>query len=323
MTSSRSSEVLQNIPPATFAIISLCCAVYGCQLVMDPDVHHFTMNPRSVIHLHEYYRFITSTVFHGSLMHIGMNMMSTFAICGLLEARFGTLRHAMTILWAMLLTSATYTLVAFLLHALFGYEPLMYQHALGFSGVIFHLSVLECNLSNGSRSIFGVFSVPSYLYPWALLLVLQFVMPNLSFMGHLAGILTGTLQSYGALDGIMVGEQYAKEMEGWAFLRPVTSRPNYVSAPTTSAADTTLLPRDGLVQAACKGVQMVVKFGRDLLETLVYIVFGRGREANSNIQISGRATTVVENGSDDFEDDDWVGLPVMPEAPNSEQSRLL
>ena len=290
---------------------------------MDPDVHHFTMNPRSIIYLHEYYRFISSTLFHGSLMHIGMNMMSTFAICGLLEARFGTLRHAMTILWAMLLTSATYTLVAFLLHAIFGYEQLMYQHALGFSGVIFHLSVLECNLSNGSRSIFGVFSVPSYLYPWVLLLVLQFIMPNLSFMGHLAGILTGTLQLYGALDAIMVGEQYAKEMEGWPILRPVTSRPNFISSPTTTLTETTLLPRDGLVQATCKGGQMVVKFVRDVVETLVYIVFGRGREANSNLHIFSRATTVVESGSDYFEDDDWVGLPAMPEALNSEQSRLL
>lgn len=328
MPSLRSSEVLNSIPPATFAIIALCCAVYAYQIVLDLDIHHFTMNPRSIIYLKEYYRLITSTLFHGSLMHIAMNMMSTFAICSLLESRLGTIRLTLTILWAMLLTSATYTLAAFLLHILFKYDHLMFQHALGFSGVIFHLSVLECNLTQGSRSLFGVVSVPSYLYPWILLLALQFIMPNLSFMGHLAGILTGTLHSYGTLEGIFIGELYTKEMEGWMLLRTITSVPNFI--PTPADTTTTTVLRDGasssLGQAIWRAAQLILQFIKNVGETLHFIVLGRGQDANSNTQLGWGTTTsrtVVESRSDDFDDEDWVGLPEMQALSDPEQSRLL
>lgn len=41
------------------------------------------------------------------------------------------------------------------------------------------------------RSIFGLFTVPPRVYPWALLLVFQLLMPGVSFLGHLSGILAG------------------------------------------------------------------------------------------------------------------------------------
>ena len=269
-------------------------------------------------------------------MHIAMNMMSTFAICSLLETKLGTIRLAITTLWAILLTSTTYTLVAFLLHILLRYDQLMFQHALGFSGVIFHLSVLECNLTQGSRSLFGVISVPSYLYPWLLLLALQFILPNLSFMGHLAGILTGTLHSYGLLEGIIIGEVYTKEMERWTLLRTITSIPNFVTTPVDT---TTTLLLDGsssssLGQALCRVAQIIIQFIKNVGETLHFIVLGRGQDANSNTQLGWGTTTtttsttttlrtVVESPPDDFDDDDWVGLPAMQALSDPEQSRLL
>jgi hypothetical protein len=44
-----------------------------------------------------------------------------------------------------------------------------------------------------SRSVFGFFSVPAKLYPWVLLVLLQLLMPGISFLGHLGGILSGYL----------------------------------------------------------------------------------------------------------------------------------
>ncbi len=40
----------------------------------------------------------------------------------------------------------------------------------------------------GQRSIFGLFTVPAHLYPWALLVFWQLLMPQVSFLGHLAGV---------------------------------------------------------------------------------------------------------------------------------------
>ena len=139
----RAVETLASMPLATMGVIGLCCSVYLYQVVLEPPMYAYTMNPRNVLYLREYYRFISSSLFHGGLMHLGMNMLSTAAISSLLEKRFGTLRQIVSILWSILLTSVVYTIVALLLSALLGMDDLMYQHSVGFSGVIFHLSVLE------------------------------------------------------------------------------------------------------------------------------------------------------------------------------------
>ena len=62
----------------------------------------------------------------------------------------------------------------------------MTRCAIGFSGVIFGLIVVDNSTSSSKdRSIFGLFKVPSPAYPWALLVLFQIMMPNVSFLGHL------------------------------------------------------------------------------------------------------------------------------------------
>jgi membrane associated rhomboid family serine protease len=166
--SSRAAEAFRTIPTGTVGIVGLCCSLYVVQFVVGLQLHHVTLCPRLVIYLHEYYRIITSALFHGSFMHIAMNMMSTVAISSLLEKRTGTLFHILLTMLSILLTSIVYIGFAFLL-SLFGYDGILFQHSVGFSGVIFHMVVLESNLGpHISRSVFGVFSVPSFLYPWVL-----------------------------------------------------------------------------------------------------------------------------------------------------------
>ena len=166
---SRLQETLATIPLATRFIMGLCILTFMYQLLVDPPLHNYTMVPKNVIYEHEFYRIFTSSLFHGSLMHIGMNMMSTMAISSLLEKQIGTLMMSITILWGIILTSTIYIFIAWLLHISIGYEHLMMQHSVGFSGVIFQLSVIESSLSpHRTRSIFGVFTVSSRMYPWAL-----------------------------------------------------------------------------------------------------------------------------------------------------------
>jgi membrane associated rhomboid family serine protease len=313
---SRSHEILRDIPPTTLGIIGLCTLLYVLQLILDLDLHKVTLCPRLVLYLHEYYRIITSCFFHADLMHVGMNMVSTAAISGILEKRFGTLRHLVTTLWSVLLTSCVYILVAVFLSMGLGYDSLMYQHAVGFSGVIFHMSILECSLApNRSRSVFGFFSVPSYLYPVALLVALQMFMPNLSFTGHLAGIFMGVLQVFGFLDPISVSDDYLREMESWTSLRWLTSRASFCATPAVSLTggqrDPTALRQT--IQQSCRTVKT---FLGNVFETIQVAVFGRGRDANSNIQLAAWESSSLTGGavmaSDDIEDDDeWLGLPAQ------------
>ncbi len=281
----------------TLGMIVVCCSIYMFQLLFQNlNMSHYTLCPRLVLYLHEYYRCITSTVFHANLMHLGMNMLSTSAISAPLERQVGTLRHAFSILWAMLLTSGVYLLMAFLVYTVLGNEALMYQHAVGFSGILFHLSVLESNnMSRGSnRSVFGIVSVPSAVYPWVLLLVLQVIMPNISFTGHLAGIVTGTCERYGGgvfwKMWLIPSEAYLMEMEQWRMLQPLVRYPSFCPTPIITTTTTSTNNRD-LTSALCcqalrKGIWFLWKWIKDLLECLQYCILGnRGREANSNLHL--------------------------------------
>lgn len=166
---SRFQELIRSTPPTTCGCISLCIALFILQVILDFPITSVTLCPRLVIFNHEYYRIITSSLFHGGLLHIGMNMMSTLTISTWLEGELGTIRLFITILWSIILTSILYIFVAVLLNYSFGWADLMKQHSVGFSGVIFHLSVLESNLgARSSRSVFGIFEVPAHVYPWAL-----------------------------------------------------------------------------------------------------------------------------------------------------------
>lgn len=287
------------------------------------------MQPRAVIYLNEYYRILTSSLFHSNLMHIGMNMMSTFAISTMLEKRMGSMRLMFTIVWSMILTSLIYIAVAYAAYIFFGKETLMLQQSLGFSGIIFHMSVIECNISPSlSRSVFGFITVPSYLYPWVLLILLQMVMPNLSFLGHLAGILTGTLQYYGVLDYVIVSESYLQYMENWNAMRWITNRPNFISTPSDGATSFQQEP-SALGRSLRKGFWMILRFTHNIIETIWVCIFGRGNTLNLNIRLGSWPFSRGSTGSSSSdveavdEEDDWVGLPPMPSPDRESLSRIV
>ncbi len=72
--------------------------------------------------------------------------------------------------------------------------------AIGLSGAIFGLIVVDNACSNAqTRSIFGMFTVPAKWYPWALLVFWQLLMPGVSFLGHLGGVLAGQAYVWGWL----------------------------------------------------------------------------------------------------------------------------
>lgn len=317
---SRASEALADIPLATRAILGVILLTYAYQFLFDPDLHNFTMCPRDVLYRHEFYRIITSSLFHGGLMHIAMNSMSTNAIGSMLERKVGTLIMGLTILLGILLTSVIYVLISWLLSVGFGYERMMLQHSVGFSGVIFQLSVLESNMGpTRARSVFGMFQVSSKMYPWALLVVLQFIMPQISFLGHLSGILVGTLQYYGVLDKLFPSDTYLQECETSERLGFLRRQDGYVNVPEAGWRRETPDSIGVALLTACGCIAMLAK---KLCEKIKIIIFGRGAEANANIQLgelgaawgSGDANTATATGGagtiqDAEDDEEWVGLP--------------
>lgn len=349
---SRASEWISSIPFGNLCIVSICSILYIHELVFASSSphHHFTSHislcPRNIIYLHEYYRFITSSFYHGGFMHILMNMASTIALGSSLERRFGSLRFIITVLWGIILTSTLYTLTAFLLYHILQLDTLMYQQSIGFSSVLFQLCVLESNLNPQitHRNFFGLFHISSSLYPWALLFGLQFILPNISFMGHLSGIIIGTLQLYGLLDYIFIPptDDYLRDMETkWFILRPFLSHSAYLKVPPSSSDDndiSTITNNNNnntrtpaaLWTAMKHYFGIFISFLIHFMDCIRILIFGRGTRLNTNIQLpyfpftSASNTTnnnddddddasvihLSEDGLDnDDDDDDWVGLP--------------
>jgi len=234
-------------------------------------------------------------------------------------------------------------IISWAMYMIFGYEKSMFQHSVGFSGVIFQLSVLESNINlDRTRSVFGFIKVPSYLYPWALLVVLQVLIPAISFLGHLSGILVGTLQLYGILDPfVLPSDDYLRKMEDRSFIANFINsssqyRGQFVRAPPELSAEgennSGRRNPSMLLGAIKRGFGMMLNFILNVMETVKVAIFGRGSDANSNIDLGsfealrsyvGRSsdndeeagTGVGDTGGVD--DDDWVGLPPMPNSSSS------
>ena len=339
---SRAAETLASVPPATRSILALCVLTYACQVLLDPPIPDYALNPSNILRRVQLYRLVSGSLFHANLMHIVMNAMSSAAIGGMLEKRIGTLMMLFTIVWGILLTSSIYVLVSWLAYVVLGYEALMLRNCVGFSGVIFQLSVLESNYGpeDRTRSVFGMMEVSSKAYPWALLLALQFIMPQASFLGHLSGILVGTMQCRGALNALFPSDARLRGWEAAAASAPLAfpaGWPGYVAvggggagaSASASAAAAAAAADDGVRSAssslaACYRGRVAPCIG-GALGRARSAVFGRGADANSNIRMemgellgaawgSGDANAVVADsawvaGGDVEDDDEWVGLP--------------
>lgn len=78
-------------------------------------------------------------------------------------------------------------------------------------------------------------------------------------------------------------------------------------------------------------MRTVVTYIGHVIETIKVIIFGRGRQANSNIQLTSDGDGNVDgwntindafgNLDEDSDDDDWNGLP--PPLPLSQESTVV
>ncbi len=181
------------IPPLTLGLIALQIGLYTKVLV--PYLGSWTILPVSSICLNarvvtehgQLYRLFTAPLFHGSDLHLYYNMIS-FAWKGIrLEKRYGTIGFVLTILILAGFTGLTYVGLSLAASHYLQESSFLNQCVIGFSGVIFALKVL----ANDSDGDFGLFFVPKKMAVWAELFIIQLLVPNASFLGHLSGIVAG------------------------------------------------------------------------------------------------------------------------------------
>ncbi|CAM9169986.1 unnamed protein product [Ectocarpus fasciculatus] len=234
MRNNSFGEVAGQVPLCTLAFATLCIILQGCVFVFNTNIGNYVLIPSRIIYLGEYYRVITGALLHGGLMHIVFNMMSFLSIGSGLEVAFGTLSLLFTILWSMILAGAVHCGAEWVMTVWVTHDPkYVNQASVGFSGVIFTLALMESYRSTQpTRSVFGMIQVPTRMYPWVLLVLLSVFMPNISFVGHLSGILVGVMHVYGLTKPLMPSPAFYIEMESYWWVRnSIGLRHNFVSYP--------------------------------------------------------------------------------------------
>eukprot|EP01083_Nonionella_stella_P092531 259068_1 len=164
--------------------------------------------------------------FHVGILHLAMNMLSLFYLGRRLEQKFGSICTFGLVVLFNFLSGLLYLLLSFL--AGFFYHNFWYSNAIGFSGILFAMLMVDCQLSAGqSRSLFGMVAVPVWIYPWVSLALISFILPGVSFLGHLAGILIGWIYSKGYLGCFSLSNDRVREFEDKSFMSAVINMASF------------------------------------------------------------------------------------------------
>lgn len=130
----------------------------------------------------EFWRLLTSGFLHGSLMHIGFNMYILWSLGQGLEQTIDRVRYLL-VYFAALFGGSLAVVV-------FAHQ----QATLGASGAVLGLGgALAVVLWSRGINLFNQSSLGIFL---GLNLVLPFILPRISFWGHLGGVVAGVLAGY-------------------------------------------------------------------------------------------------------------------------------
>ncbi|KAG6530042.1 hypothetical protein ZIOFF_012263 [Zingiber officinale] len=211
-----------SVPFITSGIIFTCGIIYlVCLLVGYDSFSQICFSPFEIISHFQVYRMYTSVLFHGSLLHVLFNMLALVPLGTELERIMGSVRLLYLMLLLATINSIFHLIIALLVanNPLHPFPFLETECAIGFSGILFAMIVIETSLSGvQSRSVFGLFNVPAKWYAWILLILFQFLASNVSFLGHLCGILSGFAYTNGLLNYLLPGPSFYSSIESSSIL---------------------------------------------------------------------------------------------------------
>ena len=190
-----------HVPIVTYAIIAICAVLFLIDTVLaegatltggflnsgiGPLGENHLIN-RDFVAIGEWWRIFTSAFFHLGLLHLGFNMYVLFLYGPIAEPVYGSVEFAVI----YLLCAAGGSVLTILV------DPT--QFAAGASGAIFGLIGLLFVASRRHHAILGrearmmVAGIGSYL---VFLLVFTFVVPGISWTGHLGGLIVGAVLGF-------------------------------------------------------------------------------------------------------------------------------
>ncbi|CAJ0964801.1 unnamed protein product [Ranitomeya imitator] len=182
---------LNNIPPVTLATLGL-----NVYLFLNPvkHLHYVCISVYEGYHRGDWLRLLLSPFHHADDWHLYFNMVSLLWKGTKLEQRLGSVLFALIIAVFSQLIGLVYILLESILAESMSEPSYKMQCAVGFSGVLFALKVLNNHYYPGGYSnVFGI-NVPNKYACWAELVAIHILSPGNSKWGK---CLYGT--SYGAI----------------------------------------------------------------------------------------------------------------------------
>ncbi|CAI5973587.1 unnamed protein product [Closterium sp. NIES-64] len=188
-------------PPVTLGLIALMTGIHfrpaGFLEDSLPYVSEICMNPALVVQERNWRRLLLSVLFHADDAHLIFNMVSLLWKGVHLERRLGSPRFAALVAAFALLSQSLHVAAARLLSDVLAlHTPFYRECSVGFSGVLFALKTVMNADSPAYSSVYG-FVLPTKYAAWAELLLIQLLVPEASFLGHLCGILSGLIYLHG------------------------------------------------------------------------------------------------------------------------------
>ena len=197
---SRSNEFF----PATLGLLAVNIAAFlrpgG---IPWPSIREACISFKGVCLQREWQRLIFSPFVHTSDFHLYYNMASFMWKAISLERHFGSGYFLYMVGVFSAATGSLYLAINYFLAEVLNQWSYINSCAAGFSGVIFALKVVTTHLQPGGMSSIMGIPVPMKLACWVELILISVFFPNVSFVGHLAGILVGLAFVSGPLKMIM------------------------------------------------------------------------------------------------------------------------
>ncbi|XP_024646120.2 rhomboid-related protein 4 isoform X1 [Macaca nemestrina] len=191
---------INNIPPVTLATLAL-----NIWFFLNPQkpLYSSCLSVEKCCQQKDWQRLLLSPLHHANDWHLYFNMASMLWKGIHLERRLGSRWFALVITTFSILTGVVYLLLQFAVAEFMDEPDFKRSCAVGFSGVLFALKVLNNHYCPGGFVNILGFPVPNRFACWVELVAIHLFSPGTSFAGHLAGILVGLMYTQGPLKKMM------------------------------------------------------------------------------------------------------------------------
>jgi membrane associated rhomboid family serine protease len=201
-----------QLPVTTFLItLNVLLAIVYWKNQTDPS--SVCKEYKKIVLDQEFHRSFTGATAHFEPLHLGFNMMSLYALGSELELRYGSISFLFRNISLIPMTTMIMMALVWIQMRYTGNDQLKYTRTIGYSGVLFAWMVISslernsmCPIPFAPEICFNthIFSVGSFDLKWNFgpmvqLVLAQVIMPRVSFIGHLAGIICGFIMHWNIL----------------------------------------------------------------------------------------------------------------------------